>query len=81
MRYLFLMIPFLALAACASLSESECKGGDWYAIGVEDGANGRSLDFKCAAENILYKKSAKVANMSRAVEGGPDSRGGGCPPV
>ena len=31
------------LSGCASLSESECLQANWYAIGMEDGANGRSL--------------------------------------
>jgi hypothetical protein len=45
MRYLFLVIPLLALAACATLSEDECRGGDWYRIGTSDGAEGRRADF------------------------------------
>jgi hypothetical protein len=32
----------LPLAGCATLNESECRGGDWYTIGVRDGANGRA---------------------------------------
>ena len=44
MRYLALL-PFLALTACATLSEEECQGGDWYAIGKADGAEGRKASF------------------------------------
>lgn len=29
------------LAACASLTQAECRAGNWYEIGLEDGANGR----------------------------------------
>lgn len=46
MRLLLLLIPVtLLLAACASLSEDECRGGNWYDIGVRDGADGRPSDF------------------------------------
>lgn len=33
------------LYACASLSEAECRAGDWREIGREDGATGRTADF------------------------------------
>ena len=33
-----------ALAACASLSEDQCRAGDWRGIGFADGAQGRSPD-------------------------------------
>ena len=39
-RALAVLVCSLTVAGCASLSESECRGGDWYAIGVEDGAGG-----------------------------------------
>jgi len=39
-RALAVLVCTLAVAGCASLSESECRGGDWYAIGIEDGAGG-----------------------------------------
>ncbi len=45
MRYLLLTAPLLLLAACATLSENECRAGNWYAIGQKDGANGRMEDF------------------------------------
>lgn len=34
----------LALGGCATLSESECLRGDWYAIGASDGRNGYTTD-------------------------------------
>ncbi len=37
--------PLLLLVGCATLSEDECKGGDWYEIGRSDGADGRKFDF------------------------------------
>lgn len=46
MRFLLLLIPVtLLLAACASLSEDECRAGNWYEIGLRDGADGRLSDF------------------------------------
>ena len=45
MRYLAAIALLLLLAACATLSEDECRSADWYQIGREDGANGRKLDF------------------------------------
>ncbi len=34
----------LALGGCATLGESECRRGDWYAIGAGDGRNGYTPD-------------------------------------
>lgn len=33
------------LAACADLSEDECRAGDWASIGFQDGAKGRLPDW------------------------------------
>lgn len=44
-RALALTLCLLALGGCASLSEKECRGGDWYAIGLRDGAAGRPEDY------------------------------------
>jgi hypothetical protein len=38
-------LPLLFLSACASMNKSQCLSADWYAIGVEDGARGRSLEY------------------------------------
>lgn len=43
MRYaaaLLLALSTLHLSGCATLSESECRSADWYAIGYRDGSNG-----------------------------------------
>ena len=46
MRFLYVCLPLLlSLAACATLSEEECRAGNWYGIGKEDGAAGRSANF------------------------------------
>lgn len=45
MRYILLLAPLLLLAACATLSEDQCRAGNWYDIGLKDGANGRQASF------------------------------------
>lgn len=55
MRYCILLLPLFALLSCASISEEQCRAGDWQAIGQRDGQAGRSLDyinnhFKACAE-------------------------------
>ncbi len=34
----------IALAGCATLSETDCRHGDWYGIGASDGRNGYTPD-------------------------------------
>ncbi|NNE89596.1 MAG: DUF2799 domain-containing protein [Silicimonas sp.] len=45
MRYLVLLLAPFVLAACATLSEDQCRAGDWHTIGRADGADGRRSDF------------------------------------
>lgn len=45
MKYALSLAVLLFLAACATLSENECRAGDWYSIGRQDGADGRREDF------------------------------------
>lgn len=45
MRYALSLAALLFLSACATLSENECRAGDWYSIGRQDGADGRREDF------------------------------------
>lgn len=44
MRYATFLL-FLALAACATLSEDQCLNANWQEIGRQDGTNGRTSDF------------------------------------
>jgi hypothetical protein len=37
---LLVVLVALAMSGCAAVSKSECQTGDWYDIGVRDGANG-----------------------------------------
>jgi len=45
MRIILSCLALLILAACATLTESECQTDNWFEIGKSDGARGRSLDF------------------------------------
>jgi hypothetical protein len=36
----FLPVLLLLTSACASMSESECRSADWYALGERDGILG-----------------------------------------
>ena len=45
MRILIALTVLLFLGSCATLSESECRAGDWTTIGFEDGAQGRLPEF------------------------------------
>ncbi len=38
-----LLLPLLS--ACASLSEDQCRAGDWETVGLRDGAEGRTPDY------------------------------------
>ncbi len=38
------MGALIVIAGCASLSEDACRGGDWYGIGLKDGAAGRDAN-------------------------------------
>lgn len=45
MKRLLALLIFLPLLGCASLTEEECRTGDWRAIGFADGVEGRGPDF------------------------------------
>jgi len=45
MRFGTPLFALLFLAACASLTEEQCRGGDWSSIGYNDGLNGRSAEY------------------------------------
>jgi hypothetical protein len=38
---LLALLGLAALAACAAMTEEQCRGADWRAVGVADGAEGR----------------------------------------
>ncbi len=64
----------LALAACATLSEDDCREGNWTDIGVRDGANGRSPEFldqhreACAKFGIAVNPSEWEAGRQQGLK-------------
>ena len=44
MTRLALLAASLLLSACASMDKAQCVNANWTAIGMEDGARGRTLD-------------------------------------
>ena len=56
MRHLALLILVLA-AGCAGMSERECRGADWAALGERDGIGGNRprievYDYQCSRYNL-----------------------------
>ncbi len=45
MRLMLICAMLLGLAGCATLTEDECRVGDWYGIGFDDGRDGRKAGF------------------------------------
>lgn len=41
----FLGFMIVTLSGCASLSKKECQTGDWYGIGLSDGAKGKTPSY------------------------------------
>lgn len=64
MRFALLAVTVMLLSSCASLTEEECRAGDWRSIGLDDGTRGRSPDFlathvdACASYQITPDASA-----------------------
>ena len=61
-------ILLLLVAACASLDKDECVTADWYAIGLEDGAHGRSVE-RLGDHRRACAKYAVAPNTERYVAG------------
>ena len=61
-------LAVLAFSGCATLSEKECRGGDWYSIGLRDGAAGRTEDY-VAQHTAACQKVGVEPNHERWLEG------------
>lgn len=74
MTRLFLLLCVLALGSCATLSEDECRAGDWRSIGFEDGAAGRDAAFisrhrgACAAFGLSPDLNAWLAGRQSGLQ-------------
>ncbi|MCU0757659.1 MAG: DUF2799 domain-containing protein [Steroidobacteraceae bacterium] len=58
----------LAASGCASLSEKDCRAGDWYAIGLRDGAAGRTEDY-VAEHSAACQEYGVAPDRDRWIEG------------
>lgn len=67
------VILALLLSGCATLTETQCRSGDWQGIGLRDGANGRSSDFflehakACADYGITPDRVAWTAGRAQGL--------------
>ena len=57
MRFQLLLVVCAGLAACAPMTESECRGTDWAQLGYDDGLRGNQarIDqyaYQCARYNV-----------------------------
>ncbi|MEO0388132.1 MAG: DUF2799 domain-containing protein [Pseudomonadota bacterium] len=74
MRLIVLVLPLaLILAACATLSEDQCRGGNWAGIGALDGEAGRAPDWiarhaeACADFGIQPDREAWAAGRAEGL--------------
>lgn len=73
MRYLMLLLPLLALLSCASISEEQCRAGDWTAVGLRDGQAGRNVDYinnhikACAEVGVTPNKSQWLVGRAQGL--------------
>lgn len=67
------VLAALPLVSCASLSEDQCRAGDWRGIGVTDGAAGRSTSYisrhreACGKIGIVPDTTAWLAGRSEGL--------------
>ena len=73
LRLLLLILPAL-LAGCAVISEDECRAGNWYERGIEDGARGRDQTLvyqiaqKCQEYGVRTDSEAWLRGHEEGVE-------------
>ena len=64
----------LLVSGCASLDKDECLHANWYAIGLEDGARGRSVERlgdhrrACAKHNVAPSAERYVAGRNEGLK-------------
>jgi len=62
-RLLALALASLTLTGCAMMSEKECLNADWYALGLQDGTDGKNLGYfsqrlqACSEHKVAANKS------------------------
>lgn len=82
MRKVFSILPFIAVAGCASgMSKEECLYADWRAIGYEDGAAGRDAA-AIGSRRVACADKAKVTpDMEAYLQGREHGLGQFCRPA
>jgi hypothetical protein len=61
-------LALLALSGCATVSKTECQTGDWYDIGIRDGANGYAEE-RFLADAKACAKHGLTADRTQWAEG------------
>lgn len=73
LRTAMLLLSLTVLGGCASLTEGECRAGDWRGIGFEDGVNGRGPERlashreACAGVGVTPDQSAWLAGRQEGL--------------
>lgn len=68
------LLVLLTLGGCETLSRSECATGDWYSIGMRDGANGHTEDRfldnakACAEHGVQADRERWLEGRERGLE-------------
>ncbi len=57
---LITVLSAAALSGCASMPGDTCASVDWYALGLDDGTNGRSLDSVASHDNQCVAEAAEA---------------------
>ena len=54
------MLGVIALAGCATMSESDCLHADWYLVGLEDGRQGRPAEYFQRRQSACFEHNVGV---------------------
>jgi len=71
---ILVMLGALGLSGCATLNEAECRTGDWYTIGYEDGLQGQPVTRlashrkACAKHGVQPDLAAYTAGRDAGLE-------------
>jgi hypothetical protein len=69
MRGVLAALCLMVLGACASLTQEECRAGDWASIGQTDGAEGRVADTQFARHVKACEKAGVTPDQARWQDG------------
>lgn len=69
MRGVLAAMCLILLGGCASLTEEECRAGDWASIGQSDGAEGRAADAQFARHVKACEKVAVTPDKASWQDG------------